>query len=235
MVVSYSISPGLDRTPPHCCAHHAQNQTPTVVAPASSCLLTPTPFSKQAPMSVPVSTTVEGHGLPSEYKSGEMNSMTGDGGHERKVAFITGTTGQDGSYLVELLLEKGTFHSGVSLVASRAIYTTRGATTTTLSDRLETPFETYAASSFWPPTWTRTRVLLEPTLTVKSLNHPKTGYIVHGIKRRSSSYNHPRLEHIMEEGTWSFGGIRDLCICTVFLSHPFARALDRCTEADPVV
>lgn len=118
-------------------------------------------------MSVPVSTTVEGHGLPSEYKSGEMNSMAGDGGHERKVAFITGTTGQDGSYLVELLLEKG--------------------------------------------------------------------YIVHGIKRRSSSYNHPRLEHIMEEGTWSFGGIRDLCICTVFLSHPFARALDRCTEADPVV
>ena len=24
---------------------------------------------------------------------------------------------------------------------------------------------------------------------------------MHGIKRRSSSYNHPRLEHIMEEGT----------------------------------
>tara|TARA_B100000035_G_scaffold256274_1_gene226109 strand:- start:872 stop:1975 length:1104 start_codon:yes stop_codon:yes gene_type:complete len=47
----------------------------------------------------------------------------------RKVAFITGVTGQDGSYLVELLLEKG--------------------------------------------------------------------YIVHGIKRRSSSYNHPRLEHIL--------------------------------------
>ena len=31
--------------------------------------------------------------------------MAGDG--ERKVAFITGTTGQDGSYLVELLLSKG--------------------------------------------------------------------------------------------------------------------------------
>ncbi len=26
------------------------------------------------------------------------------------------------------------------------------------------------------------------------------GYMVHGIKRRSSSYNHPRLEHIMEPG-----------------------------------
>jgi GDPmannose 4,6-dehydratase len=81
-------------------------------------------------MSVPVSTTVESFGKPTEYKSGEMNAMAGDG--ERKVAFITGTTGQDGSYLVELLLSKG--------------------------------------------------------------------YIVHGIKRRSSSYNHPRLEHIMEEG-----------------------------------
>ena len=32
--------------------------------------------------------------------------MDGDG--TRKVAFITGTTGQDGSYLVELLLSKGT-------------------------------------------------------------------------------------------------------------------------------
>jgi len=81
-------------------------------------------------MSVPVSTTVEVFGKPAEYKSGEMNAMAGDG--ERKVAFITGTTGQDGSYLVELLLSKG--------------------------------------------------------------------YIVHGIKRRSSSYNHPRLEHIMEDG-----------------------------------
>jgi len=81
-------------------------------------------------MSVPVSTAVEVHGQPKEYKSGQMNAMEGDG--TRKVAFITGTTGQDGSYLVELLLQKG--------------------------------------------------------------------YIVHGIKRRSSSYNHPRLEHIMEEG-----------------------------------
>ena len=57
-------------------------------------------------MSVPVSTAVEVTGNPAEYKSGEMNSMAGDG--TRKVAFITGTTGQDGSYLVELLLSKGT-------------------------------------------------------------------------------------------------------------------------------
>ena len=56
-------------------------------------------------MSVPVSTTVEVFGKPAEYKSGEMNAMAGDG--ERKVAFITGTTGQDGSYLVEALLAKG--------------------------------------------------------------------------------------------------------------------------------
>jgi len=46
-----------------------------------------------------------------------------------RVAFVTGVTGQDGSYLVELLLSMG--------------------------------------------------------------------YEVHGIKRRASSYNHPRLEHIL--------------------------------------
>jgi GDPmannose 4,6-dehydratase len=54
--------------------------------------------------------------------------MTSNG----KVALVTGVTGQDGSYLVELLLEKG--------------------------------------------------------------------YIVHGVKRRASSYNHPRLEHILQKG-----------------------------------
>jgi GDPmannose 4,6-dehydratase len=48
-----------------------------------------------------------------------------------RVAFVTGVTGQDGSYLVELLL---------------------------------------------------------------SMN-----YEVHGIKRRASSYNHPRLEHILHQ------------------------------------
>ena len=47
----------------------------------------------------------------------------------RRVAFVTGGTGQDGSYLVELLLS--------------------------------------------------------------------IGYEVHGIKRRASSYNHPRLEHVL--------------------------------------
>lgn len=50
---------------------------------------------------------------------------------DRKVALITGVTGQDGSYLAELLLAKG--------------------------------------------------------------------YVVHGLKRRASSYNHPRLEHILNE------------------------------------
>ena len=53
----------------------------------------------------------------------------------RKVALITGVTGQDGSYLAELLLEKG--------------------------------------------------------------------YVVHGLKRRASSYNHPRLEHILEDSAYS--------------------------------
>ena len=64
-------------------------------------------------MSVPVSTTVEVFGKPAEYKSGEMNAMAGDG--ERKVAFITGTTGQDGSYLVELLLSKGKSFPPISI------------------------------------------------------------------------------------------------------------------------
>jgi GDPmannose 4,6-dehydratase len=49
---------------------------------------------------------------------------------KNRVAFVTGVTGQDGSYLVELLLS--------------------------------------------------------------------LGYEVHGIKRRASSYNHPRLEHILD-------------------------------------
>lgn len=32
------------------------------------------------------------------------------------------------------------------------------------------------------------------------------GYIVHGLKRRASSYNHPRLEHIMDASTFSAQG-----------------------------
>jgi GDPmannose 4,6-dehydratase len=52
-------------------------------------------------------------------------------GAQRRVAFVSGVTGQDGSYLVELLLSMG--------------------------------------------------------------------YEVHGIKRRASSYNHPRLEHILSK------------------------------------
>ena len=60
-------------------------------------------------------------------------------GERRKVALVTGATGQDGSYLVELLLDKG--------------------------------------------------------------------YVVHGLKRRSSSYNHPRLEHIVDaKSEWIVGG-----------------------------
>lgn len=32
------------------------------------------------------------------------------------------------------------------------------------------------------------------------------GYIVHGLKRRASSYNHPRLEHILQPGGCGFLG-----------------------------
>ena len=58
-------------------------------------------------MSVPVPTGCELTGAPAEYKSGAMAETLSDGDRERKVAFITGVTGQDGSYLVELLLQKG--------------------------------------------------------------------------------------------------------------------------------
>jgi hypothetical protein len=58
-------------------------------------------------MSVPVSTGCEVNVAPREYKSGEMRTDLRDGDRARKVAFITGVTGQDGSYLVELLLSKG--------------------------------------------------------------------------------------------------------------------------------
>jgi hypothetical protein len=59
-------------------------------------------------MSVPVPTGAETHTAPVEYKSGRMGEDATDGDRNRKVAFITGVTGQDGSYLVELLLSKGT-------------------------------------------------------------------------------------------------------------------------------
>ncbi|KAJ3208427.1 hypothetical protein HDU82_002516 [Entophlyctis luteolus] len=63
---------------------------------------------------------------------------------ERKVALITGITGQDGSYLTELLLSKGAVHR---------------------TDRASTS------------------IVFE-------------GYTVHGIIRRSSSFNTGRIEHL---------------------------------------
>jgi len=62
-------------------------------------------------MSVAVPTGAETTTAPKEYKSGAMNEHASDGDRARKVAFITGVTGQDGSYLVELLLAKGTSRS----------------------------------------------------------------------------------------------------------------------------
>mmetsp|Transcript_33842 Transcript_33842/g.107436 ORF Transcript_33842/g.107436 Transcript_33842/m.107436 type:complete len:381 (+) Transcript_33842:123-1265(+) len=94
--------------------------------------------------------------------SGHRNSTTVIGGAapaadpNRKVALITGVTGQDGSYLVELLLAKG--------------------------------------------------------------------YEVHGIKRRASSYNHARLEHIVNASGYPnaenfhlhYGDLTDLqALCTL--------------------
>ena len=56
-------------------------------------------------------TGVEVNRRPTEYKTGEMGAMEEDG--TIKVAFITGVTGQDGSYLVELLLAKGYVVHGI--------------------------------------------------------------------------------------------------------------------------
>ena len=138
-------------------------------------------------MSVPVSTTIEVFGKPAEYKSGEMNAMIGDG--QRKVAFITGTTGQDGSYLVELLLRKG--ESFPSPRASCEF--SYGADFVFVS----LFFGKMCLSAAWlRRVWHADVHSTDRPFT--ALNIP--GYIVHGIKRRSSSYNHPRLEHILEEG-----------------------------------
>ena len=56
---------------------------------------------------VHVSTCVEVRDKPAAYTSGAGALHSSDVQDVRKVAFITGTTGQDGSYLVELLLSKG--------------------------------------------------------------------------------------------------------------------------------
>jgi GDPmannose 4,6-dehydratase len=93
-------------------------------------------------------------------------SVRNDGGHDsssesqpeaalspqQKVAFITRITGQDGSYLVELLLEK------VGLLCLENISTTRDVDVN--------------------------RALLFQ------------GYVVHGLLRRSSSFNTSRIEHV---------------------------------------
>ena len=66
----------------------------------------------------------------SPVKNAAASVSIDDNGEKRKIALVTGANGQDGSYLIELLLDKG--------------------------------------------------------------------YVVHGLKRRASSYNHPRLEHIVD-------------------------------------
>jgi len=78
-----------------------------------------------------------------------------------KVALVTGVCGQDGSYLVELLLEKGYIvHGRLGDWADHAVV---GALD-------------------------RNSKLADPQ------------NLCAGLKRRSSSFNHPRLEHIMEKG-----------------------------------
>ena len=51
----------------------------------------------------------KGKGGGRNYRADQANMTTAVGGwsHGRKVALVTGITGQDGSYLAELLLDKG--------------------------------------------------------------------------------------------------------------------------------
>lgn len=78
----------------------------------------------------------------------------------RKVALITGVCGQDGSYLTELLLEKGYIVHG-KFRSQQAYCATIGRT---------------RDGGFTSSTYCT------------------------GLKRRSSSFNHPRLEHILDKG-----------------------------------
>jgi GDPmannose 4,6-dehydratase len=75
-----------------------------------------------------------------------------------KVALITGVTGQDGSYLAELLLEK------VCKMISFVLFDV-------------------------------TSVFSTPPFVVFLFSHLQ-GYVVHGIIRRSSSFNTGRVEHL---------------------------------------
>jgi len=92
----------------------------------------------------------------------------------RKVALITGVTGQDGSYLTELLLEKG------YVVDSKADMAT------TCSHNGS---DYYAA---------QTSLFSRSSGRMSFLRRFSKFVQVHGMKRRSSSYNHPRLEHILD-------------------------------------
>ncbi len=83
----------------------------------------------------------------------------------QKVALITGVCGQDGSYLAELLLEKGYIVHGKCGLCP-----------------LMMPL--FSSCLAWPA----------PADSQSRLG------ICAGLKRRSSSFNHPRLEHIMEKG-----------------------------------
>jgi len=60
-----------------------------------------------------------------------------------------------------------------------------------------------------PPSSSLTPVVFSPLSPTSRLSSYLTellldkGYIVPGLKRRASSYNHPRLEHIMDASEWS--------------------------------
>ena len=106
---------------------------------------------------------------------------------ERKVALVTGSTGQDGSYLTELLIEKGYTVSLLYFYSASIYYIT----------------ESHCICSF-------VRIFLITDLFFR--------YQVHGIIRRSSSFNTGRIDHIYrdrhETGVKLFLHYGDLCDAT---------------------
>ena len=123
---------------------------------------------------------------------------------ERKIALVTGITGQDGSYLAEFLLEKG---YTVSFLVRSFFEGPKGASTARGHRPLGTHHLCLLASD-----------VLQPLLVLTSPPPPQ----VHGIVRRSSCFNTGRIDHIYsdrhETGVKLFLHYGDLCDATNLIS-----------------
>ena len=113
-----------------------------------------------------------------------------------KVALVIGVAGQDGSYITELLLEKGYIVHGTSHGAPHCLHP-------------ENPWRMHILllvifrDSRCMPLFPMPQIPVnEHWLTLGMSRLPL------GLKRRASSYNHPRLEHILDPGRLASKGLR---------------------------